>query len=232
MEVSMMRLHSRPPSIATWSPDMTTRRSAASRRRQDISNRTLLALCVTAGSLSAAAVSAGDWHTVIIEAARSRPVTAPAASRVAAPARPAPSRAAPSSEQALYLVRSTITALDHANRTGNYAVLRDMAAPSFQRRNSAADLALGFSGLRNKRVDLSAVALAAPTLTVAAAGDGIMRLAGTYPLQPLAIDFDLAFEIVDGHWRLNAIAVGARPPAPPSAAAVPGQSEPRLGSPS
>lgn len=211
---------------------MTTRRSDASRRRHDISNRTLLALCVTAGSLSAAAVSAGDWHAVIIEAARSRTGTAPAASPVAAPARPAPSRAALSSEQALYLVRSTITALDHANRTGNYAVLRDMAAPSFQRRNSAADLALGFSGLRNNHVDLSAAALLAPTLTVATAGDGGLHLAGTYPLQPLAIDFDLAFEIVDGHWRLNAIAVGARPGAAPPAAAAANPAPARSGSPS
>lgn len=211
---------------------MTTQTKPAARKRRDISNRTLLALCLAAGSLSAAAVSAGDWHTVVIDAARSHTGQTPAPSPVAARTPAMPQRAAPSAEQALYLVRSTITALDHANRTGNYAVLRDMAAPSFQRRNSAADLALGFSGLRNNRIDLSAAALLAPTLAVAAAGDGGMRLAGTYPLQPLAIDFDLAFEIVDGHWRLNAIAVGARPPAPPPAAASTSSAPPRPGSPS
>jgi len=32
----------------------------------------------------------------------------------------------------LILVRSTLLALDHANKSGNYTVLRDIAAPAFQ----------------------------------------------------------------------------------------------------
>lgn len=227
-----MPLSPPPLPVATRSRIRTTHAKAAARKRRDISNRTLLALCLAAGSLSAAAVSAGDWHTVVIDAARNRTGPAPAANPAAARPPATPQRGAPSSEQALYLVRSTITALDHANRTGNYAVLRDMAAPSFQRRNSAADLALGFSGLRTNRVDLSAVALLAPTLTVAAAGEGSMRLAGSYPLPTHAIDFDLSFEIVDGHWRLNAIAVGARTPPQPAAATAPSLPASRPGSPS
>ncbi|XUJ36695.1 hypothetical protein ACQ5SK_19580 [Bradyrhizobium japonicum] len=48
-------------------------------------------------------------------------------------------------EQALYLIRSTLLSLNDANRTGNYTVLRDLAAPDFQARNAAADLGLNFS---------------------------------------------------------------------------------------
>ena len=32
----------------------------------------------------------------------------------------------------LILVRTTLLALDQANKTGNYTVLRDLAAPGFQ----------------------------------------------------------------------------------------------------
>ena len=45
-----------------------------------------------------------------------------------------------STEQALYLIRSTLLTLNDANQSGNYTVLRDLAAPDFQARNTAADL--------------------------------------------------------------------------------------------
>ena len=32
----------------------------------------------------------------------------------------------------LMLIRSSLLALDHANKTGNYTVLRDIGAPGFQ----------------------------------------------------------------------------------------------------
>src|SRR4051812_18904799 len=41
----------------------------------------------------------------------------------------------------LILIRSTLLALDHANRTGNYTVLRDLGAPGFYTANTAARLA-------------------------------------------------------------------------------------------
>ena len=65
-------------------------------------------------------------------------------------------------EQALYLIRSTLLSLNDANRTGNYTVLRDLAAPDFQARNTAADLAQVFGDLRHRNFDLFSVALAAP----------------------------------------------------------------------
>lgn len=67
-----------------------------------------------------------------------------------------------SQEQALYLVRSALITLNDANRSGNYTVLRDLAAPGFQARNSAADLAQSFSDLRSRKFDLFAAALLVP----------------------------------------------------------------------
>jgi hypothetical protein len=128
-------------------------------------------------------------------------------------------------EQALYLIRSTLLSLNDANRTGNYTVLRDLAAPDFQARNTAADLAQSFSDLRRRNFDLFSVALAAPQLSAAPVidGNGMLRLTGAFPTRPLQINFDLLFQNVGGQWRLFGISV-ATPQVPaqaPPAAAAP-----------
>jgi hypothetical protein len=120
-------------------------------------------------------------------------------------------------EQALYLIRSTLLTLNDANRSGNYTVLRDLASPSFQAKNSAADLATIFGDLRERHFDLFAVALAAPQLSAAPhLENGMLRLTGFFPTRPLQINFDLLFENVGGQWRLFGISVQT-PPAPQAA---------------
>jgi hypothetical protein len=118
-------------------------------------------------------------------------------------------------EQALYLIRSTLMTLNDANHSGNYTVMRDLASPDFQAKNSAADLAQTFSDLRRRNFDLFAVAIAAPQLTAVPAIDerGMLHLTGMYPTQPLQIHFDLIFQNVAGQWRLFSISV-ATPKAP------------------
>jgi hypothetical protein len=141
-----------------------------------------------------------------------------------APAGGAPKRTQPQpnlprmigAQQALYLIRSSLLALNDANRTGNYTVLRDLATPAFQARNSAADLALTFSDLRRRNFDLYAVATEAPQLTAPPAvnENGLLVLAGYFPTQPKQIRFELVYQVVDNHWRLHGISV-ATPDAPP-----------------
>ena len=118
-------------------------------------------------------------------------------------------------EQALYLIRSTLLTLNDANRTGNYTVLRDLAAPDFQARNTAADLAQSFSDLRRRNFDLYGAALLAPQLTALPALDqrGFLRLAGYFPTRPQQINFDLLFANVANQWRLFGIAINT-PDAP------------------
>ena len=127
-------------------------------------------------------------------------------------------------EQALYLIRSTLLALNDANRTGNYTVLRDLASPDFQARNSAADLSENFSDLRRRHFDLFSVALAAPKLSAAPALDnnGMLRLTGIFPTRPSQINFDLLFQNTGGQWRLFGISV-----ATPQVAAPPQKTAPR-----
>jgi hypothetical protein len=120
-----------------------------------------------------------------------------------------------STEQALYLIRSTLLTLNDANRSGNYTVIRDLAAPDFQARNTAADLSQIFSDLRRRNFDLYGAALLAPQLTAVPALDqrGFLRLAGYFPTKPQQIDFDLLFQNVASQWRLYGISV-ATPDAP------------------
>ena len=168
----------------------------------------------------------------VVLAQQGAPTPRPASPPKAAAPKPAPTPqpppAAPSNlpiglEQSLYLIRSTLLTLNDANRSGNYTVMRDLAAPSFQAKNSAADLALIFSDLRQRKFDLFAAALIAPQLAAAPAieTNGMLRLKGLFPTRPLQIDFDLAFENVGGQWRLFAISVATtetKPAAAPTAA--------------
>jgi hypothetical protein len=131
----------------------------------------------------------------------------------------------------LILVRSALIALDQANKTGNYTVLRDISAPAFQV-NTAARLGEIFAGHRRDKLDLSGVAAIDPQLTVLPqiGADGLMRMTGFFPSAPTQVNFDLAYAPVDGQWRLFGISVGlgqAAPVAPAAPAAKPPAPKPK-----
>jgi hypothetical protein len=153
-----------------------------------------LALLVLAAA-SALAVDALAGEPLLPNLARTKPAIA-----LAKPVLPL---------QHLYLIRSTLSALNDANRSGNYSVLRDLAAPSFQARYSPADLALIFADARTQPLDLAAAATTEPRLTEAIRADPqTLRLAGSLPVHPSPIAFTLHFEAVGGHWRVAAIGLG------------------------
>jgi hypothetical protein len=185
------------------------------------------ALAVAAAVIAAAvvgveslALSPGALSQIVRAAPlRAHAAAAPKPQKQAEPQKPAPAQkpqAPIALQRALYLIRSTLLTLNDANRSGNYTVLRDLAAPGFQAKNSAADLGRIFADLRTRHVDLSAVALMAPQLTAAPAveGNGMLRLTGFVPTQPLRIAFDLLFQDVDRSWRLFGISVQAQPVSP------------------
>ena len=131
----------------------------------------------------------------------------------------------PGPEQLLYLIRTTLMTLHGANITGNYTVLRDIASPAMQARNSAADLSAAFADLRRRGVDVGMVALVTPQLASEPYVDdqGILVLRGLLPLQPVQINFELQFMPVINQWRMSGMAVGtqAAPPMPAEADKTP-----------
>ena len=126
----------------------------------------------------------------------------------------------------LILIRSSLLALDQANKTGNYTVLRDIGAPGFQS-NTAARLGEIFAKLRNDNLDLSGVAVIDPQLNLLPQieANGLMHMAGFFPSVPTQVNFDLAFAPVNRQWRLFGISVSIgqsgpaapEPPVPPAA---------------
>jgi hypothetical protein len=108
------------------------------------------------------------------------------------------------------LLRTTLVAVHQANVTGNYTILRDLAAPSFQERNTAADLALIFAQLRSQNIDLAPAALLEPQFTQPPVIDqgNMLRMSGTLPTKPVGVAFDHALQAVSGSWRLFGISIG------------------------
>ncbi|WP_246664197.1 hypothetical protein [Tardiphaga sp. P9-11] len=125
----------------------------------------------------------------------------------------------------LILIRSSLLALDQANKTGNYTVLRDLGAPGFQS-NTAARLAEIFAKQRTDNLDLSGVAAIDPQLTVMPQiePNGLMRMAGLFPSVPSQVNFELAFAPVNGQWRLFGISVSIGQAAPAAPSPSPAQS--------
>lgn len=111
------------------------------------------------------------------------------------------------------LIRTTIIALNHANRTGNYTVLRDLGAPDFQRDNTAAKLSEAFAALRASGFDLSPILFFEPKLVKKPEiqPNGLLRLSGFFQTQPQQVNFDLAFQNNNQDWRLYGIALTTTP---------------------
>jgi hypothetical protein len=124
------------------------------------------------------------------------------------------------------LIWSTMAAVDHANLSGNYSVLRDLAAPGFQMANDPAKLTQIFASLRQSGVDLSNTLLLAPTYSVPPRLEqpGLLRVRGMFGLRPTAIAFDLYFQWINGRWRLFGVSIApatiaTQQPGPPPAPA-------------
>jgi hypothetical protein len=162
------------------------------------------------------------WRFLIVAAV----LTAVASAGLAGTPAQAPKPAQIDRNGVLILIRSSLLALDQANKTGNYTVLRDIGAPGFQS-NSAARLGEIFVKLRNDNLDLSGVAVIDPQLGLLPQieANGLMHMAGLFPSVPSQVNFDLSFAPVNGQWRLFGISVsigqsGPAPPEPPPSPAA------------
>ncbi len=169
----------------------------------------------------------------------SPPSSAPASPKApaAAPKSGAGVPAVPHPNQLMILIRSTLLAANHANATGNYTVLRDLGTPDFQQTNNAARLAEIFRDLRISNIDLGPIAVLDAKLVRQPSVDasGRLRLSGYFPSRPEQVNFDLAFVMMGGRWRIHGMALNttrnetpnvasgatAQPASPPAAASEP-----------
>jgi hypothetical protein len=135
--------------------------------------------------------------------------------------------AVPPAEALLMLIRSMLIALHHGNITGNYTVLRKLSAPGFQAANSAANLGQIFADLRTQRVDLTPALLLTPELVQGPAitDNGMLTMTGFLSTPQQRINFQPAFQAVDGFWRPFGIGINATP-APMEGATEPSPTAP------
>jgi hypothetical protein len=142
---------------------------------------------------------------------QARPATAPVQ---IAPVANAPSDAPPlpSAEQLVSLVRNVLLAVNDANLTGNYTVLRDLSAPDSQSLNTPERLEESFKPIRQQGTDFSIVAVATPRFVQLPTftPQGYLRVNGDFNSSP-RITFDIFLQHVEGRWRPYAIGVGVVP---------------------
>ncbi|HEY7549206.1 MAG TPA: hypothetical protein VH913_06780 [Hyphomicrobiaceae bacterium] len=156
-------------------------------------------------------------------ATRAKP-TAPAATQPApAAARPA----VPGGPALIILIQNTLLALNHANLTGNYSVLRDLAAPAFQSVNTPASLAENFTDLRRRNIDLSPIVLFQPKLVRQPAIDdkGLLRIVGYFDTRPEQVQFELLYARLGVQWRLFGLGVQTVPAQAAAGKAAPAEKE-------
>lgn len=107
---------------------------------------------------------------------------------------------------------STIVAVDHANQSGNYSVLRDISAQGFQIKFNPAQLTELFSGLRRLNVDLSNALLVPPTYYEAPTmvSADTFRVKGIFQLRPISIEFEVYYQWEQGRWKLFGVELKPR----------------------
>jgi hypothetical protein len=135
--------------------------------------------------------------------------TGPAAAQAPRPA--AAVNAIPDQAGLARMVWSTMAAVDHANKTGNYNVLRGLGSPDFQASNGAPALSRIFASLREQGVNLSDTLSIEPSYEFPPALEGgMLRLRGAFRMRPQAVQFDLLYQWNQG-WMLQGIAVRTVP---------------------
>jgi hypothetical protein len=115
----------------------------------------------------------------------------------------------PNPNKLTVLIKNTLVAVNHANLTGNYTVLRDLGAPGFSQANTAARLSVVFTKMRSQRLDLGHIILLQPRIEGKPRIDkrNMLRLNGYFPTSPVRVKFDLIYQPVANRWRLFGISV-------------------------
>ncbi len=120
------------------------------------------------------------------------------------PSGSAPEAAIPPRPQLEILIKSTLAAFNHANVTGEYAVLHKLGAPEFQRDVSVQRLFDAFKEFRSKNIEIGFILLHSPALNEdpKIGSNGWLRLAGRFDTRPNRVNFRLQFRNHENHWQL------------------------------
>jgi hypothetical protein len=139
---------------------------------------------------------------------------AAAAAMLALAATGALAQKAPSATLQEILIKVSLLTFNDANLTGNYSVFHARLSKPFRDQYPPERLAEGFKGFRDQKIDLDLIAVKQPIPVEEAKVDdrGVLTLKGYFDTQPSRVNYDLAFIMSDGDWKLIRINVDVKKP--------------------
>jgi hypothetical protein len=112
------------------------------------------------------------------------------------------------------LIKTALLSFNDANVTGNYAVLHAKLSKPFRDQFSPERLAETFKEFRDKHIDFDIIAAKKPISTEEPkiADNGVLSFRGYFDTAPIRVNYDLAFIMSDGEWKLIKVNVDVKRP--------------------
>ena len=129
-------------------------------------------------------------------------------------ASPAFAQKVPSAEHQEVLIKASLLSFNDANVTGNYTVFHAKLSKPFRDQFPPDKLADIFKEFRNKRIDFDIIAAKRPVSTEEPkVGDNnVLSIKGYFDTPPTRVNYDLAFIMSEGEWRLIKVDVDVKKP--------------------
>jgi len=130
------------------------------------------------------------------------------------PASSAFAQKVPSADLQEVLIKVSLLSFNDANVTGNYAVFHAKLSKPFRDQFPPEKLASVFKEFRDKRIDFDLIAAKKPIGTEEPKVDdkGILSLKGYFDTTPSRVNYDLAFIMSEGEWKLTKVDVDVKKP--------------------
>jgi hypothetical protein len=112
------------------------------------------------------------------------------------------------------LIKVSLLSFNDANVTGNYAVFHAKLSKPFRDQFPPEKLAATFKEFRDKHIDFDLIAAKKPIGTDEPKVDdrGVLMLKGYFDTTPSRVNYDLAFIMSEGEWKLIKINVDVKKP--------------------
>jgi hypothetical protein len=112
------------------------------------------------------------------------------------------------------LIKAALLSFNDANVTGNYSVFHAKLSKPFRDQFPPEKLAATFKGFRDQHVDFELIVAKQPVPVEEAKVDdrGVLTIKGYFDTQPSRVNYDLAFILSDGDWKLIRINVDVKKP--------------------
>ena len=112
------------------------------------------------------------------------------------------------------LIKASLLSFNDANVTGNYAVLHAKLSKPFRDQFPPEKLADIFKEFRDKHIDFDIIAAKRPigAEEPKISDNGTLSIKGYFDTTPSRVNYDLAFIMSDGEWKLIKINVDVKKP--------------------